>query len=222
MMGASVRGYAAPWLWVVASWLAMGCAGQRAEPTQGGLGESGGVPVESLAAAPSEPPPVGRSSWQGHGETTGGAVGAVQGFLDTRPEEGAPPSLLECLLERAAFRTFAALLIVTELEQELTDEPYTILVPNDRAFHELSLERRIELFEVGDPDLMGDVLRRHVVQGLYSADDLAKAGELTTLAGTRIRVEAIGGYPVLDDAQLLGSRRIRTGVMHEIDRVLLE
>lgn len=218
---ASVRGYAVPLLMVA------GCAGQRGEPTHGGQHASEGVDMNALAAAPSQPVRVGRTrSWYGHGEdghgVVGGAVGAVQGFLETRPAETDPPSLLECLLERSSFRTFVALLVVTNLDAELTRQPYTVLVPNDRAFQRLPLQRRIELFEIGDPDLLGDALRRHVIRGVYSADDLAKAGQLTTLAGTRIHVEPVGGQPVLDDAQLLSSRRLRSGMMHEIDRVLLE
>lgn len=213
---ASVRGYAAPWLLVVA------CAGQRGEATRA----ASGVDMDALAAAPSQPLRVRRpASWYGHGQqgplVVGGAVGAVQGRLAARPAER-DPSLLECLLERPSFRTFVALLVVTNLEAELARQPYTVLVPNDRAFQLLSLERRIELFELGDPGPLGDAVRRHVIPGVYSADDLAKAGQLTTLAGTRIQVDPIGGQPVLNDAQLLSSRRLRTGMMHEIDRVLLE
>jgi len=184
----------------------------------------GGPSVETLAAGPSEPVPTRPTSEAPVAERSGtavaveAAVGALEGRLE--PEELAPP-LLECLLDRPVFRSFAAMLLVTELEKELAGDPYTIFVPNDRAFQLLSLENRLELFEIGDPDLMADVVRRHVVRGLYSAEDVAKAGELTTLAGTRLRIEAIGGLPVVDGAQLLGSRDTDEGMMHEIDRVLL-
>lgn len=188
--------------------------------------QGSGASIEVLAAGPSEPaqtsartsaPPVAARG------STAVAVEAAVGALEGRlaQEDEPPPPLLECLLDRPVFRSFAAMLLVTELEKELGGEPYTIFVPNDRAFQLLSLERRLELFEIGDPDLMVDVVRRHVVRGLFSAEDVAKAGELTTLAGTRIRIDEIGGVPVVDGAQLLGSRDTDEGMMHEIDRVLL-
>lgn len=174
--------------------------------------------AEALASGPSEPArarPSEGPPWV-TGEAIAGEAGAVQGQV-----AGPPPSLLECLLDRPVFRSFAAMLLVTELEEELAGEPYTVFVPNDSAFQLLSLERRLELFEIGDLDLMADVVRRHVVRGSFSATDVAKAGQLTTLAGTRIRVDDIGGLPMVDGAQLLGSRETDSGMMHEIDRVLL-
>lgn len=173
------------------------------------------VSVEVLASGPSEPARVGGRSGQPVAAVEG-VVAATRGQLDE-----APPDLLECLLDRGKFRSFAAMLLVTELREELGDEPHTVLVPNDLAFQMLPLERRLEIFELGDTEVMADLLRRHVVRGTFSEEDLAKAGELTTLAGTRIRVEALGGLPVVEGAQVLSSSPTAQGVMHEIDRVLL-
>jgi uncharacterized surface protein with fasciclin (FAS1) repeats len=146
-----------------------------------------------------------------------GAVAAVQGRAPVPPQE-----LLVALLDRGNFRSFAALFLVTELGEELTTEPHTVLVPNDRAFQLMPLERRLELFELGDTDLMADLVRRHVVRGSFSSTDIAHAGELTTLAGTRIHVDDLGGLPVVEGAQVLSSQPTTSGVLHEIDRVLLD
>lgn len=146
-----------------------------------------------------------------------GAVAAVQGRAPAPPQE-----LLVALLERGNFRSFAALLLVTELGEELASEPHTVLVPNDRAFQLMPLERRLQLFELGDTDLMADLLRRHIVRGSFSSTDIAHAGELTTLAGTRIQIEELGGLPVVSGAQVLSSQPTTLGVLHEIDRVLLD
>src|SRR5437588_12886262 len=64
--------------------------------------------------------------------------------------------------------------------------PFTIFVPTDAAFDQLSADQQADLF--ADPGKMAKVLKYHIVPGYYTADDLLDRLFLKTLAGLRIRV----------------------------------
>jgi uncharacterized surface protein with fasciclin (FAS1) repeats len=64
--------------------------------------------------------------------------------------------------------------------------PFTIFVPTDAAFDQLSGDQQARLF--ADPEKLAKVLKYHVVPGYYSADDLLDRLFLKTLEGQRLRV----------------------------------
>ena len=64
--------------------------------------------------------------------------------------------------------------------------PFTIFVPTDAAFDQLSNDQQDKLF--ADPGKLAKVLKYHVVPGYYSADDLLDRLFLKTLEGLRLRV----------------------------------
>lgn len=206
---------------VLGAWMVIACGARQS----GEGAQNAKVSLEALAAAPSSPCRVAGPGWLGHEsrepESVEGEVGAIQGQADLQEGTGLRPALLEALLDRNVFQGFAVLLLASEIEAELAEEPFTVFVPNDMAFQFLSAEQRLELMEFADEDLLAEIVRRHVVRGALSADDVAKAGELSTLAGTRIRIESLGGLPVMNGAQLLSSQAVQGGIFHEIDRMLM-
>ncbi len=64
--------------------------------------------------------------------------------------------------------------------------PFTIFVPTDAAFDNLSGDQQADLF--ADPGKLAKVLKYHIVPGYYTADDLLDRLFLKTLEGQRLRV----------------------------------
>jgi uncharacterized surface protein with fasciclin (FAS1) repeats len=86
--------------------------------------------------------------------------------------------------------------------------PFTIFVPTDAAFAQLSDDKRATLF--GDPGKLTKVLKYHVVPGLYTAADLLDRLFLKTLEGQRLRVWS-DLSELLGESVLLGEEEIATG-----------
>jgi uncharacterized surface protein with fasciclin (FAS1) repeats len=66
--------------------------------------------------------------------------------------------------------------------------PFTIFVPTDAAFDQLSDNQQNKL--LGDPGKLTKLLKYHIVPGLYTADDMLDHIFLKTLEGQRLRVWA--------------------------------
>ena len=64
--------------------------------------------------------------------------------------------------------------------------PFTIFVPTDDAFDQLSDDQLADLF--ADPGKLSKVLKYHIVPRYYTADDLLDRLFLKTLQGQRLRV----------------------------------
>jgi uncharacterized surface protein with fasciclin (FAS1) repeats len=64
--------------------------------------------------------------------------------------------------------------------------PFTIFIPTDAAFDQLSDDQQAHLFE--DPGKLAKVLKYHIVPGYFTAGDLLDRLFLKTLAGQRLRV----------------------------------
>jgi len=128
--------------------------------------------------------------------------------------------------------------------------PFTIFVPTDAAFDQLSDDQQANL--LGDPGKLTKLLQYHIVPGLYTAEDMLDHIFLKTLEGQRLRVWAdiyetpLGeeeittgsdayGYIVQDTVTtamqesikingahvLLADVSADNGVMHIIDKVLV-
>jgi uncharacterized surface protein with fasciclin (FAS1) repeats len=128
--------------------------------------------------------------------------------------------------------------------------PFTIFVPIDAAFDQLSNDQQANLF--ADPEKLARVLKYHIVPGYYSADDLLDRLFLKTLEGQRLRVRsdvsevpvgeediATGGdalnfiakdtvtTSVRESIKINGGQVIRAnvnadnGIIHVIDKVLI-
>ena len=128
--------------------------------------------------------------------------------------------------------------------------PFTIFVPTDAAFDQLSADQQANLLD--DPGKLTKLLQYHIVPGLYTADDMLEHIFLKTLEGQRLRVWAdiyetpLGeeeittgsdayGYIVQDTVTTAMQESIKingahviladvsadNGVMHIIDKVLV-
>ncbi len=76
--------------------------------------------------------------------------------------------------------------------------PFTIFVPSDAAFDQLSNDKQAKL--LADPGKLAKVVKYHIVPGYYSADDLLDRLFLKTLEGQRLRVWSdVSEVPVGDE-----------------------
>ena len=64
--------------------------------------------------------------------------------------------------------------------------PFTIFVPTDAAFDQLSADQQADMF--ADPGKLAKVFKYHIVPGYYTADDLLDRLFLKTLERQRLRV----------------------------------
>ncbi|MEU3457004.1 fasciclin domain-containing protein [Micromonospora sp. NPDC006766] len=150
--------------------------------------------------------------------------------LPSGTDPGNPAALTQEPPEKAlqwipVLTMFEAAVRAAGMESELhRASGVTILAPSDDAFElQFSEDNLDELFITGKDKLRG-LLREHLVAGSLSLSDLVAAGEVTTLAGTKIPVTEAGGGTsarvarkadtVCADYQAAGAR------IHIINRVL--
>jgi len=82
--------------------------------------------------------------------------------------------------------------------------PFTIFVPTDDAFDQLTGDQQTNLFE--DPGKLSRVLKYHIVPGYYTADDLLDRLFLKTLQGQRLRVRSdVSEVPLGEEEIDIGS-----------------
>ena len=94
-------------------------------------------------------------------------------------------------------------------------EPVTVFAPSNPAFELLQAG-------VGGPELLDDpdLMRRHLVSGLFTSGDVLAATTLETLAGDTLTVDATlvtvdGGRLIVIDIEVGGS------ILHVVDKVLV-
>lgn len=146
--------------------------------------------------------------------------------------EGPTENIAELAQGNAELSTLVAALEAANLTDALAgDGPFTVFAPNNAAFEALP-EGTVEAL-LANPDQLSPILRFHVVQGRFSAEDLAEQSRLTTLEGNELRIVSTGGGdPVhggggeatlrVGSAEVIQSDIAATnGIVHVIDAVLL-
>lgn len=120
---------------------------------------------------------------------------------------------------------FTALLTsleATGLTDALNGEgPFTVFAPINEAFADLPPEI-VEGLEA-DPLALTDILSYHVVDGSFTADDLAENETLPTIQGEEITIGSEGDVIMLNDTASVIAEEIETsnGVIYVLDSVIL-
>ena len=125
------------------------------------------------------------------------------------------------------FSTMLELLELSGLAGEIEEREVTILAPTEEAFSELSSDDITDL--LANPTQIDDILKRHVIEGVLTFDELAAMSEVTTLSGDVLVVSGDGGSVTVDGAvvsepsseSLSGAEGQEISVLG-IDRVLLD
>lgn len=141
-----------------------------------------------------------------------------------RPDGGMSPDAgptAQTLVDVASKAGFAALLetaTVAGLTDTLrADGPFTLFAPTNDAFSALGGNAPT------DPGLLANILLHHVVAGDLDAATVTAQSELTSLAGTKLSIDAsaapprVGGAPLGDPLDVVADN----GRIHTVDQVLL-
>lgn len=126
----------------------------------------------------------------------------------------------------AKYPTMHWMLALSGVLDEIGDQPVTILAPSESAFRDFKFIDYYGL--MSNPEAMAPILRRHVVLGVYSIDELATAATVATLAGEQLTIWLNGRQLIVNEAKVTPQPTLdgpivggATLVAYEIDRVLL-
>ncbi|MGW5671361.1 fasciclin domain-containing protein, partial [Micromonospora sp. NPDC003776] len=157
-----------------------------------------------------------------------GVRGPLCELLPAGSDPGNPASLVgeapeEALRWIPVLTTFEAAVRASGLAAELrAGSGMTVLAPTDDAFAVTFSEENLDQLLLTRKDTLRELLREHLVAGSLSLSDLLAAGEVTTLAGTRLTVTgAATGARLADRADTVcADYRAGTTRIHLINRVL--
>jgi len=129
-------------------------------------------------------------------------------------------TVLDVTADSAVFEQFQRLVKEAEMTDLLKDTgPFTVFVPTDEAFANLSEERKKALME--DRTEMKDLVSNHIVRGLLGAAELMQRQQVETLGGRVVEIGS-GGYLSFGDAEITKSNLIAgNGVVHVVDALPL-
>lgn len=144
------------------------------------------------------------------------------------PETTLPPATTEAAatigdIARSNPQEFSTLLAAAEAAgfgPALDDAgPITVFAPTNAAFS--SVDAATLGLIVDDTDLLTPTIAHHVLEGAYTSAELADLGEVTTLAGETLLIEADGTVTVGGVTISALDVDADNGVIHVIDGVLL-
>lgn len=141
-------------------------------------------------------------------------------IVDTTAAPAVADTLIQTIEKVPNLTTFLSVVKAVGLDVDLTGaQPITVLAPTDEAFNKLPGEVLDAL--LADKELLGRILRHHLVDGSIYAEDLTD-GTITARDGTTILV-ATSGNVVFDQNVKPVDTDIpaANGVLHTIDSVLL-
>lgn len=121
------------------------------------------------------------------------------------------------------FNTLLTALDEAGLLETLEGEgPYTLFAPTDDAFRTFSTARLEALLKPENRDQLRRLLRHHLVEGNFVADELAQRSPVTTLAGSRLTVRGEdAGITVEGTAVRQADVGAANGTIHVVGEVLV-
>ncbi len=125
------------------------------------------------------------------------------------------------------FTLMLDVLNLSGVADEIRDRQVTVFAPNDDAFKSLTGEEYSDL--VTNPTKVDDLVRRHIVDGLLTYDDLGAMSEVETIGGEKLTVTNTGGVVTVGGATVIEPKTDALSgdngqevVVFGIDQVLLE
>lgn len=135
-------------------------------------------------------------------------------------QEPAFPSIAAAIREDPELTTLARLFEDTGLLAQLEEATrLTFFAPSNAAFERIGEEAVAELFR--DRGSLDVIMRHHLVFGASPLNAMRRLDALTTLEGTRLRVDARGDGVTIEGVPVDDGRRVGNGVLYVIDQVLL-
>ena len=145
-------------------------------------------------------------------------IGAVAGSLQAQGKD-----IVDTAVAAGQFKTLAAALNAAGLVDTLKGAgPFTVFAPTDEAFAKLPKGTVEELLKPENKAKLTAILTYHVVPGKVMAADVMKVKDAKTVQGGSIKVNAMGGHVMVDNATVVKTDiAASNGVIHVIDTVLM-
>lgn len=158
-----------------------------------------------------------------------------QATLDARvaEENKQPRTLAEVAVAEADLSTLNTAIALVGLPADLKDiGPITVFAPINEAFNKLGVQESNALMQEDQRENLSGILKNHVVKGILSAEDIAKAiaadtATIDTLGGGKLKLSLDGDKVIIEDAA--GNKatvsqadiQVKDGVVHKVDTVLM-
>jgi LPXTG-motif cell wall-anchored protein len=155
------------------------------------------------------------------------AGAAAFGFSVAPVSAQTEQSIAEIAIGNADFSTLVAAVTAADLAGTLSDcsaGPFTVFAPTNAAFAEALDALGIEAADLlADTATLTSILTYHVVAGTVLAADVVTLDSATTLQGSAITIEVVGGSVLLNGDTTVTATDLEAcnGVIHVIDKVLL-
>lgn len=154
------------------------------------------------------------------GETNDPNVMVEQEREEIRITEG---NIYQTVRDNESLTFLRDVLRTTGLDSQLAQGgPYTLFAPSDVAFEEMRKfgEKRLP-DSIGHEELK-EILLHHVVEGNYSATDLANMSAVVTLGGDSLKIIKIDDKVTIDSVEMIFTdREADNGYVHVISEVLI-
>lgn len=139
------------------------------------------------------------------------------------PASQAKSDIVTTAVAAGQFKTLAAALTAAGLVDTLKGKgPFTVFAPTDAAFAALPAGTVENLLKPENKKQLIAILTYHVVPGRYPASRVATLDNATTVQGSAVDINAIGGTVTVDGAKVVSADVTATnGVIHVIDKVLM-
>lgn len=101
--------------------------------------------------------------------------------------------------------------------------PYTVFVPLDRSYNDLTQELKYLLADTKNEGSIRQTILYHVVPGRYILSDLQDGTVLTTVQGEQIYVTRYNGQIILNGSSYIEIYDIeaKNGIIHQVDGYLI-
>lgn len=176
------------------------------------------TPAAFAEDSPAEKPSIRQSAVEAVKDTAEAAKGAVEKVKNV--VEG--KSIMDLVSDSTTFSTLKKALIAAELDVTLGSKgAYTLFAPTDEAFDKLPTGALNKLLLPENKEKLRSLLLYHVVPGKLLAAEL-KNGEVKTLNGEKVKIDADGKKVEVDNAKVYSADvSANNGVMHTIGKVLI-
>lgn len=134
------------------------------------------------------------------------------------------PSIMQVVQADESLSTLAGLLQEAGLDNTLRNSsgPYTLFAPMNAAFTSLPAATQDELLKGTNLPLLADMLRSHIVPGVYLAGQLRHNQVLTTLNNNSLTVRIDNGVIYVAGAPISeGDVSASNGVIHVMGGVIM-
>ena len=139
------------------------------------------------------------------------------------PDKKEPTTLVSVVGDERNLSTLGVAIREAGLSDALEGAgPFTLFAPTDEAFSALPEGVLSKLLKPVNRVTLQTILRYHVVQGDYRAEQVIGMTQMHTLEGQAIKVSVKDGHAFVDGAKVLRTNLdAGNGVVHEINKVLI-